>query len=274
MHHYHAFGLNIATDLTIPEFLALKDSTPIDIIIQAGFAADLKPCEQQENYQRLVINIPSVVRILIETGTRITYEQSPTCDHDHLRLFLLGSAMGALLQQRGHIVLHGNAVSQDGINATIFVGHSGAGKSTLAAWHYQQKARVLADDVSAIFFDGSGTPYVIPSYPQIKLWQSSADLLNIPTEDLRKLRQGEAKFALPIIDRFHPTPLVVTRIVEINPKLSTNTTYHGLGKLTLLKTHSYRYPFLRRMQLTDTYHKSLLQLAKHISVSTTNRIAI
>jgi hypothetical protein len=47
-------------------------------------------------------------------------------------LWVLGPAMGVLLQQRGVLVLHASAVTMDG-GVVAFLGHSGWGKSTMAA---------------------------------------------------------------------------------------------------------------------------------------------
>ena len=70
----------------------------------------------------------------------------------NVRLFLLGSAMGALLHQRGLLPLHTNAVEVGG-RAFAFMGKSGAGKSTLAAWFHDRGFRIVADDVCVVGFD-------------------------------------------------------------------------------------------------------------------------
>lgn len=133
MHRYQAFGLNIASDLKIIELLPNTENAPMDVQI---FAGEVPACVE-ENVHQLKLNVSGVARILIENGQRIIYQRDENVDDDQLRLFLLGSAMGALLQQRGHVVLHGNAISLNDKTATIFVGKQGAGKSTTAAWHYQ-----------------------------------------------------------------------------------------------------------------------------------------
>jgi len=215
-----------------------------------------------------------IARILVENGKTITYMLYEEADEDNLRLFLLGSAMGALLQQRGFIVLHGNAISTNEKNCEIFVGRRGAGKSTTAAWHYLHGAKILADDVCAIGFGADGHPYVLPSYPQLKLWQASADLLKIQTQNLRQLRKQDAKFALVILDNFFKQPLPVSQIIEINKDSLGTKNLYGAEKLTVLIKHSYRYNFLRRMGMGTNYRKSLMQLADKVQVSSKNRINI
>ena len=73
----------------------------------------------------------------------------------NIRLYLLGSAMGVLLHQRGLLPLHANAVEIDG-KAFAFMGASGSGKSTLAAWFHDHGYRIIADDVCAVRFETEG----------------------------------------------------------------------------------------------------------------------
>ncbi len=269
MYHYSAFGLHIVSDLLLQTVNTIEPTIAIDVSIRAGLIDITLP----ENPAHLCITIPNVAQIVVEHGSRITYQPAPSCDPDNLRLFILGSAMGAILQQRGLIVLHANAVSQNGSNATLFIGDSGAGKSTLAAWHYQQKSYLLADDVCAIYFDEHGIPRVLPSYPHIKLWQASADLLGITTNNLAKIRAQDAKYALAIHEQFLNKALPVTKILEIH-RDAKNAEFSGLTKLTLLQRHSYRPHFLKRMRLTQSYGALLVRLASVVMMGSQARLKL
>jgi hypothetical protein len=274
-YHYHAFGLSIESDFPIQEFLEspLKQA---DLSIQQS---DTLSGPSSSYYiegapNQLLLQIPEVACFLIEKGHSITYTLAPNASMDTFRLFLLGSAMGALLQQRGYIVLHGNAISTDGKSCKIFVGKQGAGKSTTAAWHYLQGAKILADDVCAVGFTADGHPYVLPSYPQLKLWQTSADLLNINTQHLRQIREQCAKFALPILDRFFNQALPISHIIEIDKDHLGTKKLLGAEKLMLLKNHSYRYHFVCCMGGMAHYAKSLMQLASKVQILSKERIQI
>jgi len=128
------------------------------------------------------------------------------------------------------IVLHGNAISTDGKTCSVFVGQSGAGKSTTAAWYFQRGAKILTDDVCAITFDDEGKPLVIPSFPQLKIWQESADLLSISTQGLRQIHLKENKFAIPTHTQFCEQPLPVREIFELQTAESRPIT-QGMEKL-------------------------------------------
>ena len=92
-------------------------------------------------------------------GNQIVIDAAPDATDRNVRLFLLGSALGALLHQRGLLPLHANAIDLGG-GAVAFSGHSGAGKSTIAAWFHDRGHRILADDVCVVGFDQSGRALV------------------------------------------------------------------------------------------------------------------
>jgi len=230
--------------------------------------------EQVNSSSSFVLDIPKVAEFYIQHGRDIAYKPYPDVAQDELRLYLLGSCMGALLQQRGLIVLHGNAITWDNETCTMFVGESGAGKSTTAAWHYLQGASLVADDVCAIAFNKAGHPVVLPSYPQIKLWQASADVLGISTQNLRRVRKATDKFIFPVTDRFATKPCLIKKIVEIDPEGTSQQAFVGVEKLLKLQQHSYRYYFLSKMGLEPLYVQQLMRLASQIELETMPRIKI
>ena len=71
------------------------------------------------------------------------------------------------------LVLHASAVEIDG-EAVAFVGPAGAGKSTMAAKLCKQGNALISDDVLVVSFE-SGQPFVVPSFPSIRLWPDSVE---------------------------------------------------------------------------------------------------
>ena len=178
MPNYTAFGLTIDADLDFPELQVIAKPARSDVLIR-----NKKPSQTTG----FCFTIDAIGTFEITEKHQITYNVRPETDLRNLRLFLLGSCMGALLQQRGYLVLHGNAISTiDRQNTMIFLGNQGVGKSTTAAWHLTQGHRILADDICAITFNANGEALLIPSYPQPKLWQDSAELLGIQTTGLTR----------------------------------------------------------------------------------------
>jgi hypothetical protein len=137
---------------------------------------------------RLTVN--AIGRFRITDGDRIAWQrQDDSVSDQDIRTFLLGSAVGALLIQRGMLVLHGNALEKNG-QAIVCMGHSGAGKSTLAYALMQQGWRLLADDLVAITPQGR----VLPGIPRIKLWHDAAKAFGLDPEALPPIRQGMHKY--------------------------------------------------------------------------------
>ena len=73
-----------------------------------------------------------MLHFCIQEGKRIIVSPIEGSDEDEIRLYILGTCMGAILMQRKILPLHGSAVAIDG-KAYAIVGDSGAGKSTLAS---------------------------------------------------------------------------------------------------------------------------------------------
>ena len=84
-------------------------------------------------------------RFLMHAGREIIFEAEDAAQHE-AAIFLLGSAFGILLHQRGHFVLHASAIVVRG-QAVLLCGPSGCGKSTLAAALVDRGYSFVNDDV-------------------------------------------------------------------------------------------------------------------------------
>lgn len=267
---YLAFGLSITSDIALSECLIDHRSTSADVSITSTAHLNI----EKNDSQTFFFSIKNTGNFLIKNGREIYYEKMLGVEDKKIVLFLLGSCMGALLQQRGHIVLHGNAISYDQKNAEIFVGQSGAGKSTLAAWHYQQGASILADDVCLLTRNANQTVDIIPSYPQLKLWKTTADMLEIETDSLENVFGALSKYRLPIKDKFYHHPLPVKKITIINPTLKIKRHIKGFDKFHQLFTHNYRYQFLSQMGIDQIYYQKFLSFIASIEVYESPRMEI
>lgn len=200
-----AFGLNWHSPaLIIPELPALTgghlpaDGATIDIAPdEPNGWPDLPPGLHDTPFLQmgrgdLRLTVEDIGQFRITGGDRIAWHREhPGVSDQDLCTFLLGSAVGALLIQRGLLVLHGNALEKDG-RAVVCMGHSGAGKSTLAYALMQQGWRLLADDLVALSPDG----LVLPGIPRIKLWHDAAKAFGLDPAQLPPIRQGLHKYLL------------------------------------------------------------------------------
>lgn len=173
---YSVFGLHLRSDLPLPELLAISPDRQPDVTIQLGnVAPGPNPGPGlQVNDEGVVLTIDGIARYAIAEGAQITIDRQPDAPDANVRLYLLGSAMGVLLHQRGLLPLHANAVEISG-KAFAFMGASGSGKSTMAAWFHDHGYRIIADDVCAVGFDRNERPVVMPGMPRLRLWKDALE---------------------------------------------------------------------------------------------------
>lgn len=162
--HYRLFGLHVESELALPELCPIESSEEPDIrIVVAG----------PDSHPGSLIDIDNVAKFYVEDGSDICIVPTQGVPERNIRLYLLGSAMGMLLHQRGMLPLHANAVEIDG-KAVAYMGPSGSGKSTLAAWLHDRGYRVIADDVCVTCVDGDKA-FVLPGLPRLRLWQDALE---------------------------------------------------------------------------------------------------
>lgn len=180
---YSVFGLRVRSEIPLPELFEAATGDA-DVTIRLGRTG--APTELDGGLHSVADDLlfvePNIGRYRIAGGREIVVEAEPGVPERNVRLFLLGSAFGALLHQRGLLPLHANAVEIAG-KAVAFMGPSGEGKSTLAAALHDRGHRILADDVCVIDLEEGPQPLVRPGLPRLRLWrdlieQSGRDAAN------------------------------------------------------------------------------------------------
>jgi hypothetical protein len=185
---------------------------------------------------RCGVEIEGVARYEARAGRELVVDARPGADPDAVRLYLLGTMMGAILMQRGLLVLHGNAFRL-GDACAVVVGHSGAGKSTLAAEMERRGLDVLSDDVVPV--DGSGR--ALPGYPRIKLWADALDRLGVPTTGLSRVHAAQAKFEVRLgRHATGPLPVHTVYALEAHDGPLELRRARGLAAFDVLAEHTYR----------------------------------
>lgn len=177
-HRYRLFGLTLQSAIPLPELVADASGGDADVVIERGAVPIPENTPPPVRGLRVtgeggVLRIKGVGRYRIAGGSRITVDAEPEAPDRNVRLFLLGSAMGVLLHQRGIVPLHANAIDLNG-RAIGFLGRSGSGKSTLAAAFHDQGWRVLSDDVCAVT-EAPGGFQAEPGIPRLRLWRDAIE---------------------------------------------------------------------------------------------------
>ncbi|MEH7076438.1 aldolase [Neobacillus drentensis] len=272
---YKAFGFSVRSKISFPELLIVENnSDSIDIEIELKDLSNLW-LELSDSKSTLVMNemlvmfkVADTAIFLIEKGKRITVSPINQYKEDIIRLYLLGSCMGAVLMQRGILPLHGSAVAING-KAYAIIGDSGAGKSTLASAFLHKGYQLLTDDVIGIYFTKENEPMVIPSYPQQKLWQNSLDEFGINNRELRPIYQRETKFAIPIKNQFSSIPLPLSGLFElvITEKEDVELKQiEGLYRLQTLLIHTYRNLLIKNLGLTNWHFTNSTKIVNQINM--------
>ncbi len=274
MYNYRAFDLTIQSELPFRELLSNAHAEQDTSQIRIAFSTvspnglieppSLKTAFYQATSTEFWLHVPQVARFLITNGDQIHIDPMPESDEDSIRLFVLGSCMGALLMQRQLLLLHGNAI-KIGSQCVSFIGDSGAGKSTLSGAFFKRGYSILADDVCAINHVGE----VLPSFPQIKLWADAAKQLIINTQPLKKIRPTLDKFAVPLRQQFHnkATPLKMVYLLETHhQKEISMTTLEGMEKCHALQHHVYRKQYLSNRAREHLCFKQCMMLASKVEL--------
>lgn len=268
---YQAFGLTIWSEIPLPELTAveLTSISEVDVYIEFGYlehiADEWNIADRNFQYRdaALLFEIPDLALFEVSYGRKITISPKYGVNMARIRLYLLGTCMGAILMQRRTLPLHGSAV-MIGQSAYAFLGDSGAGKSTLSAALANQGYPLLSDDVVAVHYSkGSSEPIVSPAYPQQKLNAYSMDMLQMESAGY-EIIMDEFKYAVPRRDQFYVDDVPLAGVFELLPTTENNITVepiYALSGIHLLQAHTYRLALIKRMSMLQWHFSSVTQLA-------------
>ncbi len=279
IHYYTAYNLNIASELPSPQLTSISETKEIDVHIRYGTVPEVledaasKGVLYQAKPNEFLLHMKDIAGFWVRDGNEIVIDPAEKATDDEIRLFLFGSAFGALLHQRGLLVLHASAIETER-GAVLFVGASGNGKSTTAAAFHQRGYSVLSDDVCVIILDEENNPVVLPAFPQIKIWADSAKVLDHETENLRKVRPQLEKFALMLDEGFTTSrkPLyAVYALSSHNKEEFKLDPVENANKFRVLLNNTYRGRFMDGLKMRDSHFQLAIVAANKIKVSRATR---
>jgi hypothetical protein len=269
---FQAFGLTISSCIDFPELIPATGEAQVSVLYgdvpQELPGATCKGVCYEAIPGQVLFQLPGVARFWVRDGKEIVVDRHPDAHDDDVRLVLLSSPFGALLQERGYLVLSGSMVkAEDG--CVIFAGPSGVGKSSLAAAMRRQGYLCMSDDICAISIGEDGVPYAVGSYPQAKLWPDALEHLSIDIASVRHVRPCLEKRAVPFEDAYCHERLPVKRLYWIcasrhKPDICIEP-ITGPRKLKVLRDSTYRLEFLSGLGLTTPHFKQLASLAAHVA---------
>lgn len=219
---YLAFGVFIASDLDFSDMLQ-ESTVAANISIDKGQIVTQK-FESSNVFRKglqagisikqetIFLHWEGLMSCEIKNGTEIIYDHLGD-DVQTLKLFLLREAIGILLAQRGFYLLHGTAVLINE-SAHVFIGEPGAGKSTTAAAFWKAGFTVLTDDLVAIEMNNDQA-FVIPAFPQFKIWEHAVHGLGINQSELQPSFEGHTKFLLSQNKKSFPSSPIPLKSIQI-----------------------------------------------------------
>ena len=265
---YWVYGLRIHAELDCPELPPCpRPSLAPDVTIRLlkPLPGDLDTLENGNFEVRpgiVRLAIPGVAQYRVEEGKSIFIEPVADASPDKIRLFLLGSAMGALLYQRGLFPLHGSAVETPW-GAMIFVGAQGAGKSTLAARFHRKGYRLLSDDVCAVAATDEGLR-ILPALAHFRLCGDAYERQGTPSG----ARFDVDKFVVPMAEGYCPDPMPLGAIHILSDHYAPSPRFdvvRGFDRVQRLLENLYRPHYLKGQQT----QADLMRLAARIAQRTT-----
>ena len=195
--HYSVFGLRVRSDLPLPQLFAAPAKLRL-LTFRSGWRscpiARTGPRAPTPTTAACCWSSMTSLAFKSATAVEILVEPAVDASDQNVRLYLLGSALGMLLHQRGLLPLHANCVEIDG-QAFAFMGRPGAGKSTLAAWFHDRGYRLIADDVSVVGFDQQyERALVYPGVPRLQLWREALEASGRSSSDHPLTWEGDESY--------------------------------------------------------------------------------
>jgi len=255
-YYYTAFGLSFASDVECPELTVMEPSSRADVTITLAeiperIEAPLHVARRAQIGEGVFQFEPrGLARYRVVRGEAIQVQPLAGAAPEDVRLYLLGTALGILLHQRGLLPLHASVVEWDG-GAVAFCGPSGAGKSTLAAALHSRGQSVLCDDVGVVVPGPDGDPLLYPGFPRIKLWRDALEHFDLDHRELTPDWTRAEKYHLQLHDTFHRRPLPLRQVhflerAGAGEPAALHPLKGGTG-VPLLVTNTYRAGQARRM---------------------------
>lgn len=282
MMRYSAYGLILASDFELPPLapMASEGQSDIQIVRERVDPAGLNAPRRQKALSQVSpgivwMDVPNIARFAITDGNKIAVDLYADADENSVALYLLGSALGAILHQRGYLVLHATAIKA-GSGAFLCAGHSGVGKSTIAATFHQKGFDVLSDDIVAINRHGN----VVGGFPQIKLWQDTLTKLGLTETGLRRIRNNVNKYSYPLTETPYPdqVPTLAIYCLDVDNRLSSGefrfSVCSGLSKFDHLNAYVYRSNFMEGLGLQSDHLANGVALARQVHMASISRSAI
>jgi energy-coupling factor transporter ATP-binding protein EcfA2 len=275
MYSYILYGSTVSSDIQFPQLVKRVEyeNEPSDIVIQAGMIPD--DIKQQEGVCHYHIGekrswlVNSTTWLVIEDGSKVTYELRPKGNVNHLRTYILGFAMAMLYLQQGEMAIHCAAVSKEG-EAILIAGESGSGKSTVTDTLLSIGYHLMADDMAVVRINQSGRAVVVPGFPYQKLCRDVITRKGCSTDDLIYIHEDKDKFLVPYKDEFYleEKPLKAMFLLVLDPDVHEvmKEQLKGFDKFHALVDNLFLRHLLNSKKYEAKIGQICLQIASNVPI--------
>lgn len=273
---YRVYGLNIESELELPELIKLDETNNDNIDVSISYGSAPEDLKQQINEttcvsinrDNLCVYVKDIAVYQVLDGNKIIIDPLKEKDNERIKSFLLGWSFGVLFVQRNTIALHGSAMVKDD-KAFIITGHSQAGKSTLAASLKLNGYKFLSDDVSTVDIDSNNNLIINPAYPQQKLCKDTMQKLGYDTNDYKVNRKESERerFKMPMQEYFFDKSIPINSIFQIvvqDTDCVKVEELKGNEKIEYLLENVYFICTERHLGMRPEYFKQCLKMVKDI----------
>lgn len=274
---YHAFGLNIQSEIELTNLPATDNPGEYPVYIRIGPVAEVlsdarTPNEYlQANEETLLLTLPGFGRISVHAGQEVRLALENEIDPILLRAAAINLGLSAILHQRGALALHASGIATPG-GAVLFCGNQRAGKSTLAAGLTQKGWPLLCDDKCAII-QQEDQVLAMPAFPQIKLWQDAIEQLSFGAKAREKLPEVE-KYNLGLASGFQKQPLPLRAIYLLYPTEIETIVFEplaGMAKFQAIKQFNYGNYYLKGLGLQAAHFHLTSLIAGQVPITRIRR---
>lgn len=210
----------------------------------------------------LLLVMPRVGRFLVHEGRFIDVQASAGAEPELVDVIVGSTCRAALIHQRGELALEATTVAAPDGRCLALAGFSGLGKSTVAAALIQRGWRLVADGITRVTSDASGT-FAWPGSGVLKLWRSACEALGITAEGLPRVRRQLEKFYVPV--QAVEAPVALTTIVRFGPdETIVKTTVDADERLPLLADSTYRVGQIGPMGMEEECTRTATRVAQTV----------
>ena len=254
--HYSLFNLTFDSQFPLVNLPLVPKSNKQCIAIDSVDTLDIDMASMQQvgaycwvSPSDFLLKVPRLAEFHVHAGQSIKVVVSDGADLGLLKVYLQGYMFAILLQQRGHLVLHGTVLQKEG-SAIAICGVSGIGKSTLAAMLMQQGWTLVSDDLCVFDADGQ----VMQGGNDLKIWPDVADLLSwtdtLPFADKLEKLQFTTTLSTSSSEPNSSGSFPLAAIYCLDEAQTDDTIheYKGMHKFAPLKSNSYRTQFMTAME--------------------------